>query len=236
MKLRVRDIQRFSLDDGPGIRSVVFLQGCPLRCWWCHNPAMQSHTGCRVEWDVERLAGNVERDARYWMQSGGGVTVSGGEPLLQAEGVRAFLESLATRGHHRCVETAGYATAETVAELEPWVSLWLFDLKTADANAFKAACGGELERVLSNLRMLLSRRAESVWVRIPVIKGHNDDCNSLDLMARVLADQPHPARIQLLPGHELGTASGRDPAADPESCRTAESIFRRLHDCVEVCW
>lgn len=236
MDLQVNDIQRFSLADGPGIRTVVFLQGCPLHCWWCHNPTMQDASGPATAWDVEALARYVTRDARYWRQSEGGVTLSGGEPLLQPRAAGAFLKAMAAGGYHRCVETAGYADAETVSDLDPWISLWLFDLKTADADVFRAACGGDLGRVLSNLRHLLSRGNEAVWVRVPLIKGHNDDGQSVEKMASFLRDNPPPARIQLLPGHDLQAASAPAAAVAPEDLHRAAAILAGVHDRVEICW
>ncbi len=234
--LTIHAVQRFCVQDGPGIRTVVFLQGCPLRCWWCHNPAMQPESPGGTPRRVETLVREVERDARYWVHSGGGVTLSGGEPLLQADGGASFLAALKAHGYHCCVETAGFGPAASISLLDVFTSLWLFDLKTVNGEAFHRACGGDLKPVLSNLRTLLHRRAASVWVRIPLIRGYNDDSESLDGIAGFLADLPTPARIQLLPGHGIGVAGSVDPTVEASVCRKAETMLRRADNPVEVCW
>lgn len=233
--LRVSDIQRFCLQDGPGIRTTVFLQGCALRCWWCQNADLQPAAGGTLR-DAAELVEELGRDARYWRRSGGGVTLSGGEPLRQAQAAGELLGLLGGRGVHRCVETSGAADSEVVANLSRVIDLWLFDLKAADASAFEAATGGELAPILANLANLLSERPDSVWVRVPLIAGFNDDERSVEQMRRFLASHPCPAKVQVLPGHALGTADRRDPAVAPETCTGVAERLSKVCAATEICW
>ncbi len=235
-KINVCNIQRFCVHDGPGIRTTVFLQGCPLRCWWCHNPAMQAADGMGNPRDVTELLDDVVRDARYWMRSGGGVTLSGGEPLLQADACTAFLATLVRAGYEGSVETSGYARSEAVSAVDRFVALWLFDLKTLNKDKFRQACGGELATITDNLRMLLQHRPHCVWVRIPLIRGHNDDETSLVEIGRFLASLPAPARLQVLPGHGMSVSDPRRPAVNAAACLQAQTVLRRYNNNAEICW
>ena len=235
-KINICSIQRFCVHDGPGIRTTVFVEGCPLRCWWCHNPAMQAVNANGSPRDVNELLGDVARDARYWMHSGGGLTLSGGEPLVQPGACAAFLSAIGDRGWHRCVETSGHAPADALSLMDDDTDLWLFDLKTVNANAFKQATSGDLDIVLENLRCLLRRRADTVWLRIPLIKGFTMEEDNLIDIGRFVGDLPAPARLQLLPGHRIGVLEQRDPTVDAEDCRRAKDIMRRFNTCVEILW
>jgi pyruvate formate lyase activating enzyme len=234
--ININSVQRFCLQDGPGIRTTVFLQGCAMHCWWCHNAAMQPMARADTSRSIEGVVKEVRRDARYWAHSGGGVTLSGGEPLCQAEGAASLLTALGKRGYHRCIETAGCACCKAVEALDEVVDVWLFDLKTLDPKAFARETGGDLALVLANLQDLLNRRANSVWVRIPLIHGFNDDRQSLEEMRRFLEEHPRPARIQLLPGHSLGGPYRKNPAVGATTCRKAEGLFRETSPHVEACW
>jgi pyruvate formate lyase activating enzyme len=235
--LQIGAIQRFCLQDGPGIRTTVFLQGCSLRCWWCHNAHLQPHESDDArEIDVDELANELQRDARYWLRSDGGITLSGGEPLEQAQACAVLLTRMKSRGHHCCVETAGAAPLSAIMSLDESVDLWLFDLKTLSAPIFRQATGGDLDQVLANLRELLRRRGETVWLRIPVIRGFNDDTQSFDAMRKFVAQHETPARIQLLPGHNIGEHGSQRGDVDPATCNRAKQILDRAHDRVEVCW
>jgi pyruvate formate lyase activating enzyme len=234
--INVHSVQRFCLQDGPGIRTTVFLQGCGMHCWWCHNVAMQPMSRAFTARSIEDVIEEIRRDSRYWAHSGGGVTLSGGEPLCQVEGAFSLLSALGKRGYHRCIETAGCACSNAVWALDAVADLWLFDLKTLAPGTFTRETGGDLALVISNLQDLLRRRADSVWVRIPLIHGFNDDHRSLEEMRQFLEEHPRPARIQLLPGHSLGGPYERDPTVGLATCRKAEGLFRGTGPHVEVCW
>jgi pyruvate formate lyase activating enzyme len=185
---------------------------------------------------INELVADVARDTRYWRASGGGVTLSGGEPLLQPEACVAFLSALAGKGCHTCVETSGYASADTLLSISEVTTLFLFDLKTVDAGAFREATAGDLDVILGNVQRLLYRRADSVWLRIPLIEGFNADEDSLHEIARFISGLPNPARLQLLPGHRMGVSAQRDPTVDAATCRRAQAIVRQFEPRVEICW
>ncbi len=129
---RVADIQRFCLHDGPGIRSIVFLQGCPLCCAYCHNSEMQSEKGGYLM-SVEQVLADIERDRPFYEASGGGLTLSGGEPLMQAPFAIELLTAARTCGLNTCVETSGSGSIADIRAIAPYTDLFLWDVKFTDA-------------------------------------------------------------------------------------------------------
>lgn len=170
--VRVSSVQRFSLHDGPGIRTTVFLQGCPLRCPWCANPETQDCRGGK-EMHVAEIMATVLRDADYYRNSGGGVTFSGGEPLLQPRALTALLRECKAAGLHTAVETCGEAPKEDLLAAEPYTDLFLFDIKHCVPAELRNVCKGNLEGILENLRALSQKG--KVIARIPCIPGFNLD-------------------------------------------------------------
>jgi pyruvate formate lyase activating enzyme len=259
MKAVVTNIQGFSLHDGPGIRTVVFLKGCPLRCRWCANPETllpgaevgfigKLCTGCgrcepacpvgavvpeagayRIdrgmctscgacvdacdygalvrygqEQTVEDVFDAVRRDGMFYSASGGGVTVSGGEPLLQAGFVEALFALCRAEGIHTCVETCGHVPQEAFARVLPLTDLFCYDLKLMDAARHRRFTGQPNEKVLANARFLIKAGA-SVEFRQPFIPGLNDDAHNIEATAafvRSLGDGSAPLR--LMPYHRMG--------------------------------
>jgi len=162
MKGIITEIHRAALDDGPGVRTVVFFKGCPLRCLWCHNPETQSpeqeimtRGGERIlighEVTVEDVMKVVRLDAGHYKATGGGITVSGGEPLMQPDFCRAVLAQAKIEGFHTCVETSG---AGTIEPLIPYTDLWFFDIKGFPRD-YKVLTGGSFPE--QSLRMLLAK-------------------------------------------------------------------------------
>ena len=170
--IRVSAIQRFSLHDGPGIRTTVFLQGCPLRCPWCANPETQDPHGGRLM-SVREIMDAISRDADYYRNSGGGVTFSGGEAFMQGKGLLCLLRAAKEAGFHTAVETSGAASPTTILQAEPLTDLFLFDIKHCNPNQFKKIVGGSLAHILSNLKLLAP--SGKVITRIPCIPGFNLD-------------------------------------------------------------
>ena len=193
---RVFNVQRFCVHDGPGIRTTVFLAGCSLRCIWCHNPeAFSGETACR------RSAGDVMtevlEDRDFYAESGGGLTVSGGEPLLQPAFVRALLALAGTHGIHRCIQTAGGVAPHVLEEMLDVVDLFQFDLKHMDDARHRALTGASNVPILANARLLVDRGA-AVEFRIPLVPGLNDDEENLTRVAQLL-DNLGTARVRLVP-------------------------------------
>jgi pyruvate formate lyase activating enzyme len=263
-KGRIFNVQRFSLQDGPGLRTTVFLKGCPLACAWCHNPESQSGeqelvtmegrciacgschgidepetcvdacpTGARQllgrEVSSEELVEEVMKDRLFFDQSGGGVTLSGGEPLLQPAFVLQVLADLRRRGVHTALDTCGLGRQEDLRSAAALSDLVLFDLKHMDEARHRTWTGAGNETILANLKAL-GQVHPQVWIRVPVIPGVNDDLQNLEATARVVAGIPGVRRLDLLPYHSSGAAKFRrlgrkyvlEEVISPTSARMAE--------------
>lgn len=197
---RVFDVQRFCVHDGPGIRTTVFLAGCPLRCAWCQNPeAFRSNQAAALT--PREILAEVLEDRAYYEVSGGGLTLSGGEPLLHPTPVRALLEQAKAHGLHTCVQTSGAVPAASLAAVLGLVDLFHFDLKHMDPERHRELTGAGTERIHRNALFLLEQGA-NVQFRMPLLPGLNDDANNLDRVADFLAK--HGVReLRLVPYHRL---------------------------------
>ena len=202
--------------DGPGIRTVVALKGCPLRCVWCHSPESWSYAiekysnGETVGWKTmpEQVVEEVLRDKPFYDHSGGGITLSGGEPLMRRDFALALLRGAKDAGLHVAVETSGAVPRETVLSAAPFVDLWLWDVKLLAPARHLRWTGGELAPILSNLEALDALGAEIV-LRRPLVPGVNDDPAERAALDR-LAERLRSVRaVELLPYHSLGTDKAR---------------------------
>lgn len=258
MQALIFNIQRFSIHDGPGVRTTVFFKGCNLRCLWCHNPEAvrreveiefyperciacgacveacendaQFLDGyqrtylrevCRLclrcteecfaeglivsgkEYDQAALLAEIERDEPYYAHSQGGVTFSGGEPLLQVDFLADVLRECRRRGIHTAVDTAGNVAWSVFEKVLPYTDLFLYDVKAYDEHIHQAATGVSNRRILENLRRL-SEYGSEIWIRIPVIPGFNDDESEFEAIAGYLAPLAGVRWVELLPFHTLG--------------------------------
>ena len=235
---RIFDVKRFSTHDGPGIRSTVFLTGCPLRCAWCHNPeAFVLHgvnDGANVrEVSVPALVRELERDLPYFDRSGGGVTVSGGEPLCQAAFTLDLLRACRERELHAALDTCGLVDSANLATAAALARLVLYDLKLMDPAEHAAWTGADNRRILENLRMLDGSAAE-VWIRLPLIPGANDDDRHLDAVMELLSGTRF-RRVSILPYHRIAAAkyqrlglANRMDGVEPPSPERIEEIRGRF--------
>ena len=258
----VFDIQRFSVHDGPGIRTLVFLKGCSLECEWCANPESQAvmpellfdparcivcenclvlcthgalHkegerilfekercTGCgacaekcyaeaRVlkgrKMTVEAVVAEVLKDEAFYTASGGGVTLSGGEPLDQPGYSGCILEACKNHALHTAVETAGYVSWSSFERIIPFTDLFLFDIKHTDAAKLKEFTNGDAARILQNIKRLVMN-AKQIIVRTPVIPGFNDSPEEIQKIAR-LVKSLGIKELHLLPYHRYGQSKYR---------------------------
>ena len=211
---RVFNIQRFSLHDGPGIRTVVFLKGCHMKCVWCANPEgidcgeINHLTGDSSLQSVEEVFQHVIADEIYYRTSGGGITLSGGEMALQPRFARALLNRCRREGLHTAVETAGFARWDAVAEVCQVADLILYDLKLAEAERHLDYTGASLKPVLQNLQRLLAGQTP-LRIRIPVIPEVNNSPDQAEKMMALIHGLTQYSAcfkgIDLLPYHPFGT-------------------------------
>ncbi len=290
------NLQQFSTEDGPGIRTTVFMKGCPLRCAWCHNPegltpqrdlvwhdtrciaARECLRACPAnalaltprgmtidrarctrcgqcadacpaaaleiigkEWNAEELVAELLKDRVFYETSGGGITFSGGEPMMQTDFLCEVLPRLQDAHLHIALDTCGAVSPERYQRVLDWIDLALFDLKIIDCERHRAATGVGNELILNNAR-LLSRRGVPMWIRTPIIPGYTNDHANIEAIARFIrAELPTVERWDLLAYTNLGKpkyhrldlpyALENAPLLTREEM---ESVWRVAHDIVPV--
>lgn len=243
------DIKRYAINDGPGIRTTLFIKGCPLRCVWCHNPegwasepqvlfkqskcircGMCNEPGftvddcpttarelCGREYTMDELMAEVEKERAVMENSGGGVTLCGGEPLMHPEDTLAILRELGRRGFHRTVDTSLYAKPEVVDAVAAECELLLIDLKLMDSEKHRRYTGVGNELILENIRRV-AETGHNFRIRIPIIEGVNADEENIEATARFLSSlsilysplqakrtgSSAPLTLHLLPYHDVG--------------------------------
>lgn len=196
---RVFALQRFCIHDGPGIRTTVFLAGCPLRCAWCHNPECFDAAQA-PPWDVDRLSEALLADRAFYDVSGGGITLSGGEPLLQPEFCAQVLQRMGRAGLHRCVQTAGAVPWSAFEAVLPQLELVQFDVKLLDSLAHLRWTGSDNARILDNATRLAAAKVCVEW-RTPWVPGVSDTAPHLEALARW--SLLHGGRLTLVPYQRL---------------------------------
>lgn len=281
----VTNIQRYSVNDGYGIRTIVFVSGCSLKCAWCQNPetlgrgvpvlmlAHDSCSGCGACADVcpegavrktenglvferEKCAScfacvdecyfgarkrsasvmtaaaafeEVMKDETFFRESGGGLTISGGEPLLQPEFSRELLRLTREAGIHTAVETAGNAPRSFLESVAEFTDLFLYDIKAMDEQVHRAATGASNRTILSNLLWLAESGVE-IMVRVPLIPGINDGAE-FEAIARYVAMHPGLKELHILPYHDLGVSKYRQLGLDYPAAITPDENDREVSRC-----
>lgn len=195
-------VQRWSLHDGEGIRSTIFLRGCPLRCAWCANPESWAGAGRSRRTTVADLMRVLARDEVFYRESGGGITFSGGEPLSQPDFLRAALTAAREAGYHTAIETSAWADFGRVGDLFSLIDQVFVDLKHLDDRQHRQWTGRPNRRILDNIRWLLAHHP-AVVARIPLIAGVNDQPEHLEAVAGFLAGTAVQG-VEFMPYHNLG--------------------------------
>ena len=200
----IHSIDTFSTLDGPGIRTVIFMQGCHLRCQYCHNPdtwAIQSNNAKRYR--VNELMQIILRSKPYFANQQGGITFSGGEPLLQTDFIRSVLENCQTNGIHTALDSSLYVKTSLLKKVLPYTNLFLADIKHFDSDKSHKLTGLPNDLNLANLR-LLSAAHIPIWIRYVVVPGLTDDKTDVIKLANFIKSLNSVERIDLLPYHTLG--------------------------------
>lgn len=212
---RIFDIQRYSIHDGVGIRTIVFLKGCALRCRWCCNPESQEYEIQTMmvngkpktmgkDVTVREVMETVRRDMPYYGRSGGGLTLSGGESLLQPEFAAALLQAAKNIGLNTAMESMGFAKFEVIEKVLPYLDTYLMDIKHMDSNKHKEYTGKENTLMIQNARKVAESRMCELIIRVPVIPGFNDTKEEILAIASYADSLPGVSQIHLLPYHNYG--------------------------------
>lgn len=211
---RIFDIQKFSVHDGPGIRTIVFLKGCALRCKWCCNPEsqkfeiqtmMQNGKEKTIGRDVTvgEVLKTVQQDMPYYKRSGGGMTLSGGEMLCQSDFAYALLRGAKEMAINTAVETTGFAPWEKIERMLPYIDTVLMDIKHTDSAKHKAFTTQPNELILENA-VKIARNAKKLIIRVPVIPTFNDTEEEIEQIAKFASSLEGVNEINLLPYHNFG--------------------------------
>lgn len=200
MKGRCFDFQSMGAVDGPGLRCVIFAQGCPLRCAYCHNPESWE-AGGGGEYSIEELADKAER-LRPYIQKSGGVTLSGGEPLMQPSFAAALLKELKGRGFHTALDTSGAPGPGCAGEVLKYTDLVICDIKFPDEGRYKKYCRGSLAPVLGFLA-LTEKMGIPLWIRQVIVPGINDSEEDAARLGELARRFSNLEKIELLPFKKL---------------------------------
>ena len=261
MKGIVFDIQRFSVHDGPGIRTTVFMKGCPLRCRWCHNPEglspklqlqffedkcvgcgscgkreklsdaercnTEALTVCGRELDESDVISEVLKD-RIFYSDNGGITLSGGECLLQADFVASVLSLAKAEGLHTAIDTCGCVNWGDIEKTLDFCDLYLYDIKCLDPTLHKEYTGVDNSLIIENLKRL-SACGKDIWIRVPVIPDFNNNEAEMKAIAELVSTLSSVKQVTLMPYHTLGASKyktlGLEYKFDTEKRISDEELF-----------
>jgi len=225
------DIKKYSIHDGPGIRTTIFFKGCPLRCWWCQNPESQNmkpdivpagiskrkfHIQYRkdkeligMEMTAEEVMSELRKDIIFYDESEGGVTFSGGEPLFQPDFLHQLLIECKNEDMHTAVDTCGYASRKDLERIMPLTDVFLFDLKLMDDQEHKRYTGVRFQPIKDNL-IFLSKQNCAINIRIPIVPDITDTTINLEQMIHFISQCENIIKVSILPLNHLGDKKYND--------------------------
>ncbi len=227
----VADIETMGLVDGPGVRMVVFLQGCPLRCAYCHNPEMLDHTVQKQTFTPEEMVKKIKRYRGYYRD--GGVTISGGEPLLQQAWVTEVFKLCQAEGIHTCLDTAGSVLVNT--DVLDYTDLVILDVKDLDSARYE-----ELVEMKDNnfyaFVDLCQKKNKKMWLRQVIVPGWNDTEESVLQLKNWASQLQHVEKIELLPYHDMAKSKYKQlgltyrleetPVMDVDRCEQLQQLLQ----------
>lgn len=233
MKGFIHSIESFGTKDGPGIRLVVFMQGCPLRCLYCHNPdtwilkdAKHTVTPAELFEEYRKVKGFVK----------GGITLSGGEPLMQPDFLLEFLKLCKEEGVHTAIDTSGFIFNDKIKELLNWVDLVLLDIKHFNPTKYQALTSKKLAPTLQFAEYLKEKNI-ATWIRYVLLPGYTDHIEDIEALADYLSSFQNIKQVSVLPFHQLGSSKWAELGLDyhlkdavsptEEQRNQVESIFRQ---------
>jgi len=215
------DIKRFAVHDGPGIRTTIFFKGCLAHCWWCHNPESQSAEIQSVkktnkleelifeenetvgrEISIDALFTEIKKDAVYYDESGGGVTFSGGEPLMQPEFLESILKLCKQENFNTTLDTTGYCSPEIMQSIHKYVDLFLYDLKIVDDKLHQKYTGLSNTQIFENLKFL-QRKKKNLIIRFPIIPDVTNTESNINQIIDFLKSNNSINEINILPFHKI---------------------------------
>lgn len=202
MKGRIHSIETCGAVDGPGLRYIVFTQGCPLRCKYCHNPDTWKATDGN-ETTTEELIEDIVKYKSFMAASKGGVTVSGGEPFLQPAFLKDLLMKCKSEGLHTAVDSSGYVDLEVADPILDYTDLVLLDIKSYNKEVFKSLTGVSLDRTLAFAKHL-EKRGIPIWLRYVFVPNLTDNHDDIESLAEFLSKLTNVQRIDILPFHKMG--------------------------------
>lgn len=239
IKGKIHSLESFGTVDGPGIRFVTFLQGCPLRCQYCHNPdTWDAHRAVKYEYTPQELLDEVLKYKNFIKS--GGVTLTGGEPLMQPDFAREYFRLCKEAGLHTALDTSGAIYNEKTLAVLDYTDLVLLDIKALDADRCRKVCGSDGGNALLLLDEL-QRRGIAVWLRHVVVPGLTDDDAALDALVNFLRPYTVIQKIEWLPYHTMGVFKYEELGLDyplkgiePLSAERIREIRERYRDVFPV--
>lgn len=237
-------IEKSSIFDGDGLRTVVFLKGCPLRCQWCSTPEshqknIQTTLDGKITYGhtmtVEEVMVEVRKDSHFYFHSGGGMTVSGGEILTQPEFTYNLVRRACWEGINTCIETSFYGDWDKIEPILGCTNTAFVDLKLMDPEKHKKYIGVPNDVILSNIRKAGAKESSlKLVIRRPLIPGVNDSSEELNLLGRFLAELPGVDHLQLLPYHRLGTDTYNKLGLEYQLSDTVAPSQEHMEACVNI--
>lgn len=202
VKGRIHSFESFGTVDGPGIRFVVFMQGCPLRCLYCHNRDTWDPKGGK-EYTADEVVNEARKYASFFKFSGGGITITGGEPTLQAEFVAEVFKKCREIGIHTTLDTSGFAELDRISELLEYTDLILLDIKHAEEERHREITGVGTGKI-RKFAVYTAEKGIPVWIRYVLVPGYTDDEEDLKKAALFIHELKNVEMISILPYHSLG--------------------------------